>query len=72
MQGDEEIQRGGKRQRGRPRKGLDSESGQRAAATVLPNELVPLLPDLLIRPSEASPRRRTSQSLRKRTDKYMD
>lgn len=72
MQGDEEIQRGGKRQRGRPRKGLDSESGQRAPATVLPDELVPLLPDLSIRPSEASPRRRTSQSPRKRTDKYLD
>ena len=72
IQGDEEIQRGGKRQRGRPRKGLNSESGQRAAATFLPDNIVPLLPDLSIRPSEASPRRRKSQSPRKRTDTNLD
>lgn len=72
MLGDEGAQRGGKRQRGRPRKDHISESSQQAADTHLPEELALSLPDLSIRPSEASSRRRMSQSPRKRTDTSLD
>ena len=67
MQGDGEVSRGGKRPRGRPRKDVTSESSQQAADAHLPDELMFSLPDLSVRPSEASPRRRMSQSPHKRT-----
>ena len=72
MMGEEGVQRGGKRQRGRPRKDIISESSQQVANTHLPEELASSLPDLSIRPSEASPRRRISQSPRRKTEKSLD
>lgn len=72
MPGDEGVQQGGKRQRGRPRKDAISESSQQPADLNLPEDLALSLPDLSIRPSEASPRRRMSQSPRKRTDTSLD
>lgn len=72
MQGDEGVQRGGKRQRGRPKKDLISESSQQAAVFKIPEDLALSLPDRSIRPSEGSPQRRKSQSPRKKNDTSLD